>query len=143
MPTSVREQILARVTAALTSAAPGGAQVFRARETSLARSLMPVITVLLAGETDTAMSHDVDRHQLRVTLAVFVRGDPWDQLVDAVATPMHSVVMSDAPLLALVQRVRKVSSEPEAEEADRTAGVLSCIYELTYLTRAGDISAPA
>jgi hypothetical protein len=138
---SIREQILARLAAALTSAAPGGATIFRARETSITRSQTPAITVLLAGETDTPISHDVDKHVLRANLAIFVRGDPWDLLADAVATPMHLVVMGDAPLLALIQRIRKVSSEPEAEEADRTAGVLSCIYEITYLTRAGDISA--
>ena len=138
---SIREQILARLAAALTSAAPGGAKVFRARENSITRADAPAITVLFAGEADTPISQEVDKHVMRANLAIFVRGDPWDSLTDAVATPMHLVVMADAPLLALIQRIRKVSSEPEAEEADRTAGVLSCIYEITYLTRASDISA--
>ena len=141
MPSSVREQILARMAAALAAAAPGGAVVFRARETSITRAQTPSITVLLAGESDQPFSNDTDHHLLRVNLAVFVRGDPWDQLADAVATPMHTVVMADAPLQALISRIRKTASEPEAEEADRTAGVLSCIYEITYLTRASDISA--
>jgi len=138
---SVREQILARMAAVLAAAAPGSATVFRARETSITRAQTPAITVLFAGEADQPMSHDVDRHALRVNVAIFVRGDPWDQLADAVATPMHAALMSDAQLLGMVQRIRKTSSEPEAEEADRTAGTLSCIYELTYLTKAGDISA--
>lgn len=115
--------------------------VFRARETSITRAQTPAITVLMAGESDQPFSQDTDKHVLRVNLAVFVRGDPWDQLTDAVTTPMHQVVMTDAALLAMVVRIRKTGSEPEAEEADRTAGVLSCMYEITYLTRASDISA--
>jgi len=137
---SLREQILARIAAALTAAGVATA-VFRSRETSITRAQTPAITVLLAGETDTRMSAGVDKHLLRVNLAIFVRGDPWDNLADAVATPMHQVVMSDAQLWALSLDVRKVATEVEAEEADRTAGTLSCIYEITYLTRAGDISA--
>ena len=138
---SLREQILARVAAALTSAAPGGATIFRSREASITKAQTPAITVLFAGETDTRMSAYVDKHLLRATLAIFVRGDPWDTLADGVAEPMHRVVMADAPLQALVLDIRKVESTPESEEADRTAGTLSCHYEITYLTRAGDIAA--
>lgn len=142
MATSIREQILARIVAALTSAAPGGATVFRSREVSITRAQAPAIAVLMSGEAHMRMSHDVDKHILRATLAVFVRGDPWDALVEAVAVPMHQTVMADAALQALTVRIQRVNSEPEAEEADRTAGVMSCVYEITYLTRAGDISAP-
>lgn len=141
MPSSIREQILGRIATALASAAPGGAQVFRSRENSITRAMTPAITVLMGSESDMRMSAYVDKHTLRVVLAIFVRGDPWDSLADAVATPMHLALMADAPLQALALDVRKISSDPEAEEADRTAGTLSCIYEVQYLTRAGDISA--
>ena len=138
---SLREQILARIATALAAATPGGAQVFRSREVAITKGISPVIVVLMGGETDSRMSASTDKHQLRAVLAIFVRGDPWDQLADAVATPMHQAVMNDAGLQALVLDVRKVSSEPESEEADRTAGTLSVTYEITYLTRAGDIAA--
>ena len=87
------------------------------------------------------MGQATDRHELTVNVAIFVRGDPWDQLADAIATPAHQVLMTDAALAALVVDVRKVSSDFQAEEADRTAGTLSTHYHLTYLTKAADISA--
>lgn len=137
---SLREQILARIAAALTGAGVA-ASVFRARETSITRAQTPAITVLLSGETDTRMSAGVDKHVLRANLAIFVRGDPWDSAADAVALPMHQVLMADAQLAAMALDLRKVATEVEAEEADRTAGTMSCMYEITYLTRAGDIAA--
>lgn len=138
---SVREQILARIAAALLGATPAGASVFRAREVSITRDVTPAITVLFGGESDKRMSQDADQHLMRVTVAIFVRGDPWDKLADAVATPMHGVIMNDSALRALVLDVRKTSSEPEAQEADRTAGTLIVTYEINYLTRATDIAA--
>lgn len=138
---SLREQILARIAAALIGATPAGANVFRSREASITRAQTPAITVLMGGETDQRMSQAADKHTLRVLVAIFVRGDPWDQLADTVAVPAHAVLMSDAALWALVLDVRKVASDPEAEEADRTAGTLSVTYDITYLTRASDITA--
>jgi len=144
MPSSRRELILARIAAALVAAQPGGvlaSSVFRSRETSITRAQTPAITVLFAGETVTRMAADTDKHLLRANLAIFVRGDPWDSLADAVFVPMHQAVMTDTALQALVLDVRLTSADPESEEADRTAGALSCMYDIHFITRAGDIAA--
>lgn len=139
--TSLREQILARIAAALTGTTPAGGNVFRSRETSIARGVSPAIVVMPDSEQDQRVGQATDRHELTIKVAIFVRGDPWDQLADAIATPAHQVLMADAPLAALVVDVRKNSTDFQAEEADRTAGTLSMYYQITYLTRAADISA--
>jgi len=138
--TTLREQITARAAAALTGATAAGSNVYRSREASIARGITPAIVCLPDGEQDTRVGSYTDKHDYTLNVAIFVRGDPWDQVADQVAEVAHRVLMSDAQLLALVVDVRKVSSDYEGEEADRTAGTLSARYRFTYLSKAGDIS---
>lgn len=137
---ALREQILARVAAALTGATPAGANVFRSREVSITRQQTPALTVLFDGEATQRAGQATDRHEMTLLLAVFVRADPWDQVAANVDEYCHRVVMADAVLASLISDIRRTSAEPEAEEADRTAGTLSVRYRITYLTRAGDIA---
>lgn len=138
---TLREQILASAVTALTGATAAGANVFRSREVALHRGVTPAIVVTPGGESDQRMGQHTDRHVLTVHLAIFVRGDPWDQLADAVAEPAHRTLVRAPGLLALATDIRKVSTDYQAEEADRTAGALVSHYEFTYLTRADDIAA--
>lgn len=138
---SIREQILLRMVAALTDRTPAGPNVFRSREASLTRELVPAIVVQPESEQDQRMGSGTDRHELVVMVAVFVRGDPWEPLADAVAEPAHRMLMGDPELQALAADLRKVSTDYESEEADRTAAVLTARYRVTYLSRAGDIAA--
>ena len=140
---SVREQALSRIAVALSAAAPGGAQVMRSRETAITRALSPAI-VVMAGNTNTVrLATGADRHQLECLLEIFVRGDPWTTLADAVDVAMHPVVMTDAPLAGIVSDVRRTGESFESMEADRTAGTLTVHYQLTYLTQALDITRAA
>lgn len=138
---SLREQILARCQAALLNATPAGANVFRSREISINRAVSPSIVVMPDGESSTRKGQFADQHALLVKICIFVRGDPWDQLADPLAVAAHQVLMSDAPLAALAVDVRKVGTDFEAEEADRTAGTLTARYAITYLSSARDIAA--
>ena len=140
MPTSLREQIMARCVVALTGATGAGVHVSRSREISIVRAEAPAIVVMPAGEQDQRIGQGSDRHEFGVTLAIFVRGDPWDQLADAVAVDAHRVLCADSVLLGLAMDIRKISTDYESEEADRTAGTLAAHYRFTYLTRAGDIA---
>lgn len=141
MPASLREQLLARVAAVLTSAAPGGAGVFRAREVSITRDMCPAITVLYRGAPMTERRGPAaDQHHIDFDVAIFVRGDPWDTAADAVDVPMHQALMADGQLRAMGFELYRRGDDVEAEEADLTAGCLIVHYQATYMTSARDIS---
>lgn len=143
MPSSIREQILARLNVALTAASPGGAQVFRSREVSITRAISPALVIMPQDNPINRQATMADKNQLEVALEIFVRGDPWDSLADAVDVPMHAIVMNDAQLLALVASVRRIGESFNGQEADRTAGTLTVRYLFTFLTNAADITRAA
>lgn len=140
---TLREQILARIAAALLNATPAGANVFRSREVSITKGLSPAIVVMPGNESHQSFGVSASKHELHVDISIFVRGDPWDQLADAVIEPAHRVVMSDAGLRSLVLDVRHVDVQSSfvSEEADRTAGTLTEPYLITYVTKPNDLSA--
>ena len=137
---SVREQILSRIKTVLATAAPGGASVSRSREVSITRANAPAIVVMPHSNSINAQSTELDQNKFDLVLEIFVRGDPWDSLADPIDQAAHAVLMADAPLLALVSCIRRTSESFESQEADLTAGVLSVHYNVTYLSRATDIS---
>jgi hypothetical protein len=138
---TLRELITARVVAVLTGATPAGANVFRSREASITRAQTPAIVVMPDNEQDIRMGSYTDRHELTLAIEIFTRGDPWDQAADATADAAHKVMVTDATIAALAVDVRKVSTDYESQEADRTAGTLSARYVITYLSKAADLSA--
>lgn len=138
-----REAILARVATLLVGATPAGSNVFRSREVAITKAMTPAITVLFDGEASSrVMGQHALKHEMTLLLAVFVRGDPWDQLATLVDEAAHRALMADAPLQALLADLLRLSSDPEAEEADRTAGTLNLRYRLTFLTSSADIALP-
>lgn len=141
MAASLREQILARMALVLTGATPAGANVFRAREVSITRDVSPAISVLYRGtpEAEPAGAGST-KHRMTVDLAIFVRGDPWDSLADAVDTAAHAVLMADPVLQSLGAQLVRHGDDADAQEADRTAGALIVHYAATFFTRAGDIT---
>lgn len=142
MPTtSRREQILARCAAVLTGATPAGASVYRARETAIIRAAEPAICVLYGGGSVHRMGSGFDQHRLTINIALYVRGDPWDSLVDALDVPAHAALLADATLKNMGVELMRESDAAEAQEADRTAGCLTVAYIATFYTRPGDISA--
>lgn len=140
---SVREQILARIKAVLTAAAPGGASVSRSREIAITRANAPSIVIMAHNNAINAQSTEWDHNQFDLVLEIFVRGDPWDLLADPIDQAAHTALLTDAPLLALVSSIRRSREAFESQEADLTAGVLSVSYRIDFLTRAADISRAA
>lgn len=133
---SLREQILARITAALVAAAPGGATVYRDREVSLTRATSPAIVLMPQGNAPTRVATGVDKNQFDIALEIFVRGDPWTSLADPIDVAAHTVLMTDPTLWALVSDVRRGDESFEGQEADRTAGTLTVRYRITFQTAA-------
>ena len=63
-----------------------------------------------------------------------------DAIADQVAEVAHRVMMKDQTIRIYALDVRRLGAEYEAQEADRTAGVLSARYQITYLTRPDDLA---
>jgi hypothetical protein len=138
---SIRERILARVVAVLTAAAPGGAQVTRSRRVAISREESPHIDVLNRGTPSVERAGGADKHRIEFDVAIVVRGDPWDTAADAIDVPAHVALMTDPELQALGAVLFRIGDDTDDDEADRTAGVLTVHYAVTFYTRAGDIAA--
>jgi hypothetical protein len=132
---SLREQILAAAQTALNAAAPGGALVFRSRETSITRDKTPAIVISPGANERTRQSDTLDKNSFIFKAEIFVRGDPWDQLADAVDVPMHVALMTNQSLSALCV-LRRTSEDFESVEADKTAGTLTATYRATFISSA-------
>ncbi len=128
--------------AALVAGSTGaGSNIFRDREVSLTRSVSPAIVLMPQTEDAEEFGQTVQQFRFMVAVEIFVRGDPWSQLADSVATAVQQILMNDAPLSALVSRLRYRTATWNGEEADRTAGVLAAVYEVHYLAKANDPAA--
>jgi hypothetical protein len=132
---SLREQILEAAYATLTGASPGGATVFRSRETSITRANTPAIVISAGGGESTRESDTMDKSNFTFKAEIFVRGDPWDQLADAVDVPMHAALMSSSDIATLCI-LRRIGEDFESVEADKTAGTLTATYRATFISSA-------
>lgn len=137
---SLREQILNAMKAALLGATPAADNVFRARAEGIPRDLVPAIGIAPETEEDTAFGDVDDHHEFLANVDIVVRGDPWESIADTVAVPAHKCLMTHPALSSLVTSIRKFSSTWQGQEADQTAGVLTMRYRIVYLTRASDIA---
>jgi len=140
MADSLRERILDALMAALV-AAPTGATIFRARETSITRAVSPALVVMPQAEEVERRAAAGDLRTLTVGFEIFVRGDPWDEFADPVAVAAHPVIMGVQASLPFIVSIVPAGSEWQAEEADRTAGALTMRYLIKYWNAAGDLAA--
>lgn len=138
---SLRELITARATVCLVGVTPAGSNVFRSREAAITRGMTPAIVVMPVDESMRRMGSYTDAHELKLAIEVFTRGDPWDQLADATAEIVHRVLVADPVIQSYQADVRRTTTDYESQEADRTAGVLTCLYTITYLAKAADVAA--
>lgn len=131
---SLREQLLVRVEAALQAGNTGAVSVSRSREKTITKDQAPAIVVMPSGNELQRMATGADRNAFEFAIEIFVRGDPWDQLADPVDVLAHAALMGDAQLWTILQDLRRVAEDFEAQEADRTAGTLTVRYRATFLT---------
>jgi hypothetical protein len=139
---SRREQLLARLVVALTGNTPAGSSVTRSREVSITRAQTPAVVVQASGSSLTRMATQSDKNQFDVDIEIFVRGDPWDSLVDPIDVAAHQVVTTDSQIADIATDVRRISEGFESLEADKTAGTLTVTYRFTFTTARGDITLP-
>lgn len=135
---SKEEQVIARVTAVLTSAATGALAVYRDRNDALTREETPVLLIEPVDEDSRSLGTgpDVDEDLLRFQVCVCVRSDNWQTVADAVRVAAHAALVADATLLALLGNgLRRDRAEWRSADADVPFGYCNQIYQCKYLTR--------
>lgn len=137
---SIRDQILAAIEAALTGTTTAGNSIFRELDAPLSREMVPGIIILPEEEADQLQGDSINESTLAISIAIYTRGDPADQLADPIAVAVHRILMTSTAIAALAHQVRKNGSKWERHEADQTAGVLTMTYHFRYLHLVSDIS---
>jgi hypothetical protein len=140
MASSIREQILDRLRVALIGNTPAGANVFRSREVSITKAQTPAVVIMPQNNPLNRVATMADRNQLEVAIEIFTRGDAWDSLADPVDVATQAVIMNDQTIASLASQVRRIGENFASQEADRTAGTLTVLYQFIYLTHPADIS---
>jgi len=137
---SVADQVIALMVASLTGVTDAQDRVFRSRAMAITHDEAPSIVVKPVNEETKIMSDGVDDNTLTVSLDIFVRGDPADQLADPIALQAHRSLSTNQNLNALITSLRRKERSWEEQEADDTAGFVVVRYEIRYLTQASDMS---
>lgn len=138
---SVRAVIVRRVAEVLTGAGVAGGKVFRSRETPVRRGVTPAVVVRPAQEDDEPFSDVWDENRLVVAVEIHVRGDPYDELADPIATQVHRLITTAPTLAEISPSIRKRSTTWDGLDADAAAGIVTMHYQFTYLTDVADIAA--
>jgi len=139
---TLTEQILARVKTVLIGATAAGSRVLRDRADDLpADDELPCIVVSRAG-VDSALFGDAStRNTCTFRLICYVKGADRDAQLDALHKAATSALLSDSLLLALGRGFHcSGTDEPEHFSGDPTVARMSATYQLTTLTRTGDLS---
>ena len=146
MGASIEERIAEAVKAALlapTQMPEVLDRVFRAREDAFSREEEASINITSDAQALKIFSTEIDDKELTLNVEIYVRGDVWETLADAIAVQVHSRVMHrdylgvDGVALA---RVRLLDGDWAAQEGDQTPGKRTLKYAFRYLAMADDIT---
>jgi hypothetical protein len=135
-----REQILAAIRTALTGTTGVGTRIYRSRVEPMARQESPAIVVepLVDKCSDDVLPKL--NWELTVRVAVVVRGNVPDQLADPVIESVHSKLMNDLTLSAMIIDIIPVQHVFDTIEADQPAGVAMLDFRVRYRTSAENLS---
>jgi hypothetical protein len=136
---SIREQILAQMLAALTGTLPGAVPVYRSRAAALDRGDLPAVVIKPAEEETLPLGDFMEMSHFNVHIEVIVRGDVWDNIADPIVVAAHGLLIDNTPLAALCLKIRRRSAKWEEHDADQTAGVLTQVYLVLYQTQTDQI----
>ena len=138
---SVCQQVIDRMLAALVNATEAGDRVFDSREAAFARDEMPSIAITAPDTEETQIfGQGVDQNTALVTVDVIVRDDVWRPVADRIAVAVHRILQRDSQLQALVVTIRKDGRKWASAEADQTAGIDSITYRFIYLSLSNDLT---
>lgn len=138
--TSKREAILAHVTTLLSSVTGLAAAPYRSRVEAFARNESPAIVVEPGTDSATPVTIEHINWELRLLVAVHVRGTPADQLADPIIQQVHSLLMADRSLGGRALDVWPLDVDPQVDPGDQSSGWFVCSYRVRYRTMASDLT---
>jgi hypothetical protein len=138
---SIRNQVVELMVAALMNQTGAGDRVDRSIYRSRQRDEVPSISVSPETEDRALMGGGaIDDNVLVVAVLIDVRGDPWDVLADAVAVDAHKVLMTDQALKTLIKSIHNDGAIWQGHPADMTAGALTMKYRVRYASSKDDLT---
>lgn len=137
---SVRENILAAIVAALGTAPAIGATVHRSRVTALGRGESPAIIVEPVNDQSQQATVPKLDWALQVRVAVIARGDAPDQVADPYVANVHKKIMADMTLGGLCYDVQPLGVTFDLVDADNSVGVVSMTFQVLYRTGLQDVT---
>ena len=144
--TSIREQILLAVVAAVRPTAEGlGATVHRSPTVAISREQCPALVVFPESDAITERANDRVTRELTVRIVALARAVPPvapETEADQLLTAAHAALLADLNLGGLALGIREQECEWEVEDADAVAVALPARYRITYRTLANDLSPP-
>lgn len=144
--TSIREQILLAVMAAVRPTAEGlGATVHRSPTVAIGREQCPALVVFPESDAITERANDRVTRELTVRIVALARAVPPvapETEADRLLTAAHAALMADLNLGGLALGIREQECEWEVEDADAVAAAIPARYAITYRTLVRDLSSP-
>jgi len=139
--TTRREDILAAIRTKLTDTTNVGTRIYRSRVEPLSRGESPALVI--EPLTDTPVQNTslptLD-WTLRVRISVIVRSSTPDQTADPIIESLHSKLMADLTLGGEAIDIQPAQTTFNFFEADQSAGVVFCEYEVRYRTDVDDLT---
>ena len=144
--TSIREQILLAVMAAVRPTAEGlGATVHRSPTVAIGREQCPALVVFPESDAITERANDRVTRELTVRIVALARAVPPvapETEADQLLAAAHAALMADLNLGGLALGIRELECEWEVEDADAVAAAIPARYAITYRTLVHDLSQP-
>lgn len=138
--TSKSETILARIETVLAPTAGVSGRVYRDRWEALARTELPAIVIEPQSESDDILTtRETLTTTLNVSIDVLISGAPLSTLADPIRVDLHSRLMADATLQALVISIYPTGRAWDAVSGE--IGVVRCSYAVRYRTSLTSLSA--
>lgn len=139
--TTRREQILSAIVTALAGTTGVSTRIYRSRVDPVSRAESPALIVQpvrdVPKENTSLPSTD---HTLTIRVLVIVRGAVPDQAADPIIESLHARLMTNQSLGALIMGINEAPTDFELEPADLPSGVIQCLYQVLYRTRANDLT---
>ena len=124
MATSVVENILVRVAAALTGATSALTRVYRGRADAFADDEIPALNVRRANNSEDQIGANGSRILVMFDVEHYIdENADWETAVDALHMQVHSVLSADTALKALGRGLRCTGTDGQSDSADRVAGL--------------------
>lgn len=154
---TLREQILARVTMVLTALGAAATPTFnvaRSRTIAIQAREAPYVLIRPASSAPQRLGDHALRHQFAFDVKVHVHhiqvdpgtdavadDTPWDAQADSIDLAVHAALRTD-PTLSTLAAITRTAEVFEDSDANGTLGVLTVTYQATFLTRAEALDQP-